>query len=185
MAEDLDLQLEQLGLELSGAAENSSAWLESLAQRQVQCFSRDGIYLSRLAFRVSRESDELRELDGLAVGSEGTVWIGDRTGHRIRQVGPDGKPQGSFALDGLRSGAGDILIAPCSSGDIYIAQKGGQTLQRYRPSGQLASAEESYAPVLALAVWYKAGTAAPEKGKDPMVGVLSWDLESPDQSEPL
>ncbi len=33
MAEDLDLQLEQLGLELSGAAENSSAWLESLAQR--------------------------------------------------------------------------------------------------------------------------------------------------------
>ncbi len=123
--------------------------------RQIQRFSPEGRYLSRLAFKLERQSDTLRPLNGLAVDHRGAVYVADAQAEKIRRLEADGKPGASFALEPLQGEPEEALwlITVEENGTLYCARQGGQTLRKFSADGKLLATVDTYSPVLALTLW--------------------------------
>ncbi|WP_216318299.1 protein kinase domain-containing protein [Deinococcus aestuarii] len=134
------------------AAPNGEVYVLDHGNREVQRFSPQGEYLSRYAFRLDRESDALRELEGLGVDGSGAVYIVDGVARRVRRIEPGGKPGASFALEplvGEPEGA-PWLLQIGSEGQVFAVRRGGQVLRAYSAAGDLLASHDMYAPVQAL-----------------------------------
>ena len=119
---------------------------------EVQRLSPEGEYLSRYAFRLDRNSDALRPLDGVGLDSHGGLYIVDSVGRKVRKVEADGTPGPTFALDTL---VGEPVEAPwllqiADNGQIYAMRQGGQVLRTFSPSGDLITQRDLYAPVQSM-----------------------------------
>ncbi|BDP42004.1 serine/threonine protein kinase [Deinococcus aetherius] len=134
------------------AAPDGQIYVLDGGNREVQRFSPQGEYLSRYAFRRDRESDALRELEGLGVDGSGAVYIVDGVARRVRRIEPGGKPGASFALEplvGEPEGA-PWLLQIDAGGQVYLVRRGGQVLRTYSAAGDLIASQDMYAPVQAL-----------------------------------
>lgn len=120
--------------------------------REVQRFSKDGRYLSRLAFKLDRGGDGLRPLDGLAVDSGGAVYISDAQACKIRRIDTDGKTGAVFQIEPLQGENTEApwLIGVDGGGTLYCVRQGAQTLRKFSPEGKLLATVDTYTPVLAL-----------------------------------
>ncbi|WP_027481574.1 protein kinase domain-containing protein [Deinococcus pimensis] len=138
--------------QLVAASPAGDVYVLDTGNRQVQRFSREGRYLSRLAFKVDRAAEELRPLDGLAVDTEGTVYIADAQAQKIRRIESGGKTGVVYPIELLQGEAEDApwLMTVDPEGHLYVVRQGGQTLRRFAPDGRLLATMDTYSPVLAI-----------------------------------
>ncbi|PYE52840.1 protein kinase domain-containing protein [Deinococcus yavapaiensis] len=134
------------------ASGDGDVYVLDMGNRQVQRFSSDGRYLSRLAFRLDRESETLRPLDGLGVDREGNVYIADAQAAKIRRINAEGKTGATYTVETLQGEAEDVpwLITIDDSQHLYCVRSGGQILRKYTPDGKLESTVDLYTPVNAF-----------------------------------
>lgn len=131
--------------------------------REVQRFTPRGEYVSRYAFRLDRNSEQLRGLDGLGVDARGGVYIVDSVARKVRKIEPDGTPGTTFALDTLVGEPADVpwLLEIAPDGRIFALRQGGQVLRLFSPAGDLITQRDMYAPLHAMALVQRPGAAAP------------------------
>ena len=84
----------------------------------------------------------------LAYGADGSIFVSDDTGNRVRRVAPDGTIS-TFAGTGTASSTGDGGLATAATvrsprglvqgpdGSLYIADAGGHRIRRVRPDGRI------------------------------------------------
>ncbi|GHG05597.1 serine/threonine protein kinase [Deinococcus piscis] len=122
---------------------------------RVQRFSPQGKYVSRLAFRLERGSDDLRPLTGLTVDAGGAVYLVDAIAGKVRRVDADGAPSAPVALRREVGEGADALwlLGTGPRGQIYAVPRGGQLLRIYSPSGDLLGTRNMYTPVQALSAF--------------------------------
>ncbi|HWG84664.1 MAG TPA: NHL repeat-containing protein, partial [Deinococcales bacterium] len=122
--------------------------------RQVQRLDRDGTYLNRYSFRLKADSADLRTLDGAALGSDGSVYVSDANGSRIRTVRPDGSQGQTYQVTHLSGDdpAALLEIAVDPEGNVFAARRGGHLIRRYAPDGRLTATIDAYAQVLSLSI---------------------------------
>ncbi|WP_227978424.1 protein kinase domain-containing protein [Deinococcus terrestris] len=123
-----------------------------MGRREVGRFSPTGEYRGRYAFRLDRGSEGLRELEGLAAGADGTVYIVDGVARKVRRIDPSGTPSGAFSLEPLvgEPASAPWLLQPGPEGQLYAVRQGGQMLRTFSAAGDLVSTRDMYTPVLAL-----------------------------------
>ncbi len=145
------------------AAPSGEIYVLDNGNNEVQRFTPSGEYISRYAFRLDRNSESLRPLDGLTVDGFGGVYIVDNVARKIRKIEPDGTPGTTFALETLVGEPGDApwLLQVNSQGHIYAVRQGGQVLRTFTSAGDLLSSRDMYAPVMAICLL--ARPAAPLK----------------------
>ncbi|WP_341463006.1 protein kinase domain-containing protein [Deinococcus wulumuqiensis] len=121
---------------------------------EVQRFTPRGEYVSRYAFRLDRNSEQLRGLDGLGVDARGSVYIVDSVARKVRKIEPDGTPGTTFALETLVGEPADApwLLEVAADGRIYALRQGGQVLRLFSPAGDLITQRDMYAPLHAMAL---------------------------------
>jgi len=122
--------------------------------RQVQRFTPDGTYETRWAFRMGQGQDGMRELDGVAVDVDGTLYISDATAGRIRTVTPAGRVGRSYVIEPKQGESTDGLLdlGVDASGRLYAARRGGHYVRRFAPDGKLEATLETYAPLVQMVV---------------------------------
>jgi len=73
---------------------------------------------------------------GIAVGSDGTLYIADLGNNRVRQIAPDGTIT-------TVNGTGQLLaprnVALDAAGNLYVSEFGGQRVRRVGPHGKLTT----------------------------------------------
>lgn len=122
--------------------------------RQVQRLSLEGQYLSRYAFRKSRETQELRVIAGMGLGIDDQLYVYDADAQKIRQVAQDGQITSSIPLQLLEGEDPNSIVEMIIRGDIlYAARRGGTKIQRMRLSGEPLPPIDIYAPLRSLTVW--------------------------------
>ncbi|GAA5514402.1 serine/threonine-protein kinase PknD [Deinococcus carri] len=134
------------------AAPSGEIYVLDSGTREVQRFSPQGEYLSRYAFRLDRNTDTLRELDGLGVDPAGALYIVDSVARKVRRIEPDGTPGTSFSLETLVGEPSDApwLLQVGGEGQLYAVRQGGQVLRTYGTGGDLLTSRDMYAPVQAM-----------------------------------
>lgn len=139
------------------AATAGHLYVLDTGNHRVQRFTADGEYMSRLAFRLERGSENLRPLTGLTVDSAGAVYLVDSTAAKVRRVDPDGDVTAPVALSREVGEPGDALwllsIGP--RGQIYAVPRGSHLLRIYSPSGDLLGTRNMYTPVTNLAAFQR------------------------------
>ncbi len=123
--------------------------------RQVQRLSLEGQYLSRYAFRKSKDSNELRLLGGIGIDDAGHVYIFDADAQKIRKITHEGKVVGGYALP---LGEGEdprslVDIVVDANGIVYAARRGAQVVRRFAPDGTPLPELPVYAAIRGLALW--------------------------------
>ncbi|WP_034355953.1 protein kinase domain-containing protein [Deinococcus phoenicis] len=134
------------------AAPDGQIYILDSGNKEVQRFTPQGEYLSRYAFRLDRNSEALRDLDGLGVDASGTVYIVDSVARKVRRIEADGTPGPTFALEtlvGEPEGA-PWLLQISADGQVYAVRQGGQVLRTYNAAGDLLTSRDMYAPVHAM-----------------------------------
>lgn len=134
------------------AAPTGEIYVLDSGNNEVQRFTPQGEYISRYAFRLDRNSESLRPLDGLTVDQFGGVYIVDSVARKIRKIEADGTPGTTFAIETLVGEPSDSpwLLQVSAGGNIYAVRQGGQVLRTFSSVGDLLSSKDMYAPVLAL-----------------------------------
>jgi serine/threonine-protein kinase len=122
--------------------------------RQVQRFTPDGVYETRWAFRLGHDREGMRELDGVAVDGDGTLYISDATAARIRTVTPEGRVGRSYALQAIDGEPDEGLLdmGVDADGTLYVARRGASVIRRYAPDGATAGTIPAYAPIVQMIV---------------------------------
>ncbi len=122
--------------------------------RQVQRFTPDGTYETRWAFRMGQGQDGMRELDGVSVDVDGTLYISDATAGRIRTVTPAGRVGRSYLIEPKQGESTDGLLdlGVDASGRLYAGRRGGHYVRRFAPDGKLEATLETYAPLVQMVV---------------------------------
>ena len=133
---------------------DGSVYVLDTGNRQVQKFTGEGRYLARWAFRSGPDSDELRELDGLAVDGSGCVYIADAQSGKIRCISPDSRFVRSYSYETLQGENidGQLDLGVDSGGYLYAGRRGGHLIRKFAPDGSLFTTIETYAPLIQLVV---------------------------------
>ncbi|AWT35390.1 serine/threonine protein kinase [Deinococcus arenae] len=136
------------------AAPDGHVYVLDTGTNEVQRFSAQGEYLSRFAFRLDRNSDALRPLEGLGVDQFGAVYIVDSVARKVRKIEADGTPGLTFSMETLVGEPTDApwLIQVSPEGQMYAVRQGGQVLRTYSSVGDLLSSNDMYAPVQAMSL---------------------------------
>ncbi|MVN87406.1 protein kinase [Deinococcus sp. HMF7620] len=136
------------------ASADGHVYVLDTGNNEVQRFTAQGEYLSRYAFRLDRNSDSLRSLDGLAVDHYGAVYIVDAVARKVRKIEADGSPGLTFALETLVGEPTESpwLLQVGPDGQLYAVRQGGQVLRTYSGAGDLLSQCDMYAPVQAMTI---------------------------------
>ncbi|GEM45188.1 protein kinase domain-containing protein [Deinococcus cellulosilyticus] len=135
------------------AANDEFVFVLDTQLREVQRFSPDGTYISRVAFKQSKDAQALQTLDGVGVDLKGNVLVSDASSSRIRVMSPAGKPVSAVLIDPWHGEpSGELMIDVDHEGHIYAARKGGQLIRKYSADGQLMGMLDALAPVLAFSV---------------------------------
>ena len=128
---------------------------------EVQRLTLKGEYVSRYAFRLERNTEQLRGLDGLGVDRRGGVYIVDSVARKVRKIEADGTTGTTFALETL---VGEPVDAPwlleiADDGRIYAVRQGGQVLRTFSPAGDMLTQRDMYAPLRAMVIVDRPGAA--------------------------
>ncbi|GGR82133.1 protein kinase domain-containing protein [Deinococcus sedimenti] len=136
------------------AAPDGHVYVLDTGNNEVQRFSAQGEYISRFAFRLDRNSDALRPLEGLGVDQFGAVYIVDSVARKVRKIEADGSPGLTFSMETLVGEPTDApwLIQIGPDGQMYAVRQGGQVLRIYSSVGDLLSSNDMYAPVQAMSL---------------------------------
>lgn len=130
--------------------------------RQVQRLSLEGEYLSRYAFRRSKETAELRLLGGLGTTTDEHLLIYDADGQKIRKVSLDGQIVASYPLPVLEGeDASSLVEMRMHEGIIYGVRRGANRIHRIQENGTPLAPLEVYAAVRGMDLWFN-----PEEPKD-------------------
>jgi serine/threonine-protein kinase len=136
------------------AASADYVFVLDTGNRQIQRLTHDGQYLSRYAFRKSKESQELRLLAGVGVTPDDHLLIYDADSQKIRKLSLEGEVVGSWPLpleDGEDASAQVEMVV---QGDIlYAIRRGASKVHRLSLSGQALPSLEVYAPLRGIALW--------------------------------
>jgi YD repeat-containing protein len=81
------------------------------------------------------ESEKLKSPAGVAVDSEGNVWVADLGSNRVEKFSSTGTFEGSYAPDSMLEPAG-IAYNP-TNGDVYVANRGRDRIDQLTTSGSL------------------------------------------------
>lgn len=136
------------------AGPDGKVYVLDYGNRQVQRLGPDGAYETRWAFKLGADQAGLRLIDGFHVSAEGTLFLSDATGGKVRSVQRDGKLGPVFVLEKLQGEASDTLLDLGSDdvGYLYAARRGGHLIRRFDPGGALVETIETYAPVVHMTV---------------------------------
>ena len=136
------------------ASPTGEIYILDSGNNEVQRFTPSGEYISRYAFRLDRNSESLRPLDGLTVDQYGGVYIVDSVARKVRKIEADGTPGTTFALETLVGEPNEApwLLQVSSEGHIYAVRQGGQVLRTFSNVGDLLSSRDMYAPVMAISL---------------------------------
>jgi len=122
--------------------------------RQIQRLTHAGEYLSRYAFRKSKESQELRLLAGVGVTPDEHLLIYDADSQKIRKLSLEGEVISSWALP---VGEGEDAAAQVEmvvlDETLYAIRRGGSKVYRLSLAGQTLPSLEVYAPLRGIALW--------------------------------
>ncbi|MDO4244691.1 MAG: protein kinase [Deinococcus sp.] len=131
---------------------------------EVQRLTLKGEYVSRYAFRLERNTEQLRGLDGLGVDRRGGVYIVDSVARKVRKIEADGTTGTTFALETLVGEPVDSpwLLEIADDGRIYAVRQGGQVLRTFSPAGDMLTQRDMYAPLRAMVIVDRPGMAAQE-----------------------
>ena len=88
----------------------------------------------------------LRGPDGLAIGADGSLYVAELIGHRVRRIAPDGtistfagggssKAEGALATQANLSAPSGLVSAP--DGSLYISEREGHRIRRVGPHGRI------------------------------------------------
>lgn len=134
------------------ASPDGNVYVLDNGTNEVQRFNANGEYQSRYAFRLDRNNEDLRPLDGLGVDPHGSVYIVDHVARKVRKIGADGTPGPTFALETLVGEPTDApwLLQITESGEIFAVRQGGQVLRTFNNMGDLMTSRDMYAPVMAM-----------------------------------
>ncbi|MFB9994289.1 protein kinase [Deinococcus oregonensis] len=134
------------------AAPDGHVYILDSGNNEVQRFTAQGEYISRYAFRLDRNSENLRPLDGLGIDGYGAVYIVDGVARKIRKIEVDGTPGVTFTLETLVGEPTDApwLLQITSDGQIFAVRQGGQVLRTFSGVGDLITSNDMYAPVQSM-----------------------------------
>jgi serine/threonine-protein kinase len=122
--------------------------------RQVQRLEHSGQYVSRYAFRKSRESQELRLLGGLGLTPDDQLLIYDSDSQKIRKLSLEGEVLFSLPLPVAEGEDPTSQVEMAVLDDIiYAIRRGSTRIHRVKLSGQPLSSLEVYAPLRGIAFW--------------------------------
>jgi len=123
--------------------------------RQIQRLTHSGEYLSRYAFRKSRESQELRMLAGVGVTSDENLLIYDADSQKIRRLTLDGEVVLSLSLPVEEGEDAMTQVEMVILDDIvYAIRRGSSRIHRIKLDGQVLPSLEVYAPLRGLSYWH-------------------------------
>lgn len=122
--------------------------------RQVQRLDHRGQYISRYAFRKSRDSQELRLLGGLGLTPQEELLIYDADSQKIRKLSLEGEVLQSLPLPvGEGEDSNSQVEMVVLEDTIYAMRRGGTKIHRIKLSGQTLPSLEVYAPLRGIAIW--------------------------------
>ncbi len=131
--------------------------------RQVQRLEHNGQYVSRYAFRKSRESQELRLLGGLGLTPDDQLLIYDSDSQKIRKLSLEGEVLLSLPLPVAEGEDPTSQVEMVVLDDtIYAIRRGSTKIHRVKMSGQTLSSLEVYAPLRGIAFWHNTQKAKAE-----------------------
>lgn len=131
--------------------------------RQVQRLEHSGQYVSRYAFRKSRESQELRLLGGLGLTPDDQLLIYDADSQKIRKLSLEGEVLLSLPLPVAEGEDPTSQVEMVVQDDIiYAIRRGGTKIHRVKLDGQALSSLEVYAPLRGIALWHNTQKAMAE-----------------------
>jgi YD repeat-containing protein len=81
------------------------------------------------------ESEKLSKPAGVAVDSEGNVWVADRAGNRVEKFSASGGFLASYAPDSMLEPAGVAFSA--TNGNVYVTNRGRDRVDQLSLSGTL------------------------------------------------
>lgn len=123
--------------------------------RQVQRLEHSGQYVSRYAFRKSRESQELRLLGGLGLTPDEQLLIYDADSQKIRQLSLESEVLISLPLSVAEGEDPTSQVEMVVLDDtIYAIRRGSTKIHRIKLGGQALSSLEVYAPLRGIAFWH-------------------------------
>ena len=139
--------------------------------RQVQRFGADGVYKNRWAFRTSGKSvdddmgnttlngsQEFRLLSGFALSKAGDLYLREAQSGRVHRITlQDGSLTTLVFSDGATIRSDKLVDLGVDDADnLFAAERGGSAIRKYKPSGELLTTVETYAPIVQLRIDVKA-----------------------------
>ncbi len=123
--------------------------------RQVQRLEHNGQYVSRYAFRKSRESQELRLLGGLGLTPDDQLLIYDSDSQKIRKLSLEGEVLLSLSMPVAEGEDPTSQVEMVVLDDvIYAIRRGSTKIHRIKLDGQTLPSLEVYAPLRGIAFWH-------------------------------
>jgi eukaryotic-like serine/threonine-protein kinase len=140
------------------AAADGMVYVLDYGNRRIQRFSPEGEYVNRYSFKVNKDSPDLRQLDGMTAGTNGTVYISDASAARIRTLLPPNGQQGPYAIIEALQGEDssqtlELVLDP--QGNLYAARRGGHLIRKFAPDCSLLQTIETYSPIMSLAMYVR------------------------------
>ncbi len=84
------------------------------------------------------ESEKLKAPDGVAVDSEGNVWIADYGDNKVKKFSSSGSFVASYAPDSMLEPVG--IYVSQANGNVYVTNRGRNRIDELSPSGTLLRA---------------------------------------------
>jgi serine/threonine-protein kinase len=123
--------------------------------RQVQRLEHSGRYVSRYAFRKSRDSQELRLLGGLGLTPDDQLLIYDADSQKIRKLSLEGEVLLSLPLPVAEGEDPTSQVEMVVLDDtVYAIRRGSTKIHRIKLGGQTLPSLEVYAPLRGIAFWH-------------------------------